>query len=77
MIQILLILLVAFSSVLGCATANLTKGQIREDLIKTLNNIDSYCYKMQMYMETSISGEDGKDIVNQAGMPMWISKTEG
>ena len=66
MIQILLILLVAFSSVLGCATANLTKGQIREDLIKTLNNIDSYCYKMQMYMETSISGEDGKDIVKSS-----------
>ncbi len=48
----------------GCVKT-ITSGQIRGNLIEVLNNINSYCYEMEMDMETSI--EDSTQIVKSNG----------
>jgi len=50
----------------GCVKT-ITKREIRENLIEVLNNIDTYSYEMEMYMETSIAGEDSSKVVKSNG----------
>ena len=42
----------------------MTSEQIRGNLIEVSKNVASYCYDMEMYMETSIAGEGSPEIVN-------------
>jgi len=46
----------------GCMKA-VTSEQIRGNLVEVSKDIESYCYEMEMYMETSIVGEDSPEIV--------------
>lgn len=46
----------------GCMKA-ITSEQIRGDLVEVSKNVESYSYEMEMYMETSIAGEDSPEIV--------------
>ena len=46
----------------GCMKA-MTSEQIRGNLVEVSKNIESYCYEMEMYMETDIAGEDSPEIV--------------
>jgi hypothetical protein len=56
--------LIIFPSLIlqGCATT-VTKGQIKKSFIEVLNNADTYCYEMEMYMETAVTGENTNEIV--------------
>lgn len=60
----LIIYLIIFPSIIfhGCMKA-MTGGQIRENLIEVSKNVGSYSYEMEMYMETSVAGEDSPEIV--------------
>lgn len=50
----------------GCIKA-ITSGQIRGNVIDVSKNIESYCYEMDMYIETSITGEDSPEILRSKG----------
>ena len=50
----------------GCVKT-INKGEIRRNLIDVLNKIDTYSYEMEMYMKTSIAGEDSGKIVKSNG----------
>jgi len=50
----------------GCIKA-ITGGQIRGNVIDVSKNIESYCYDMDRYIETSITGEDSPEIVRSKG----------
>jgi hypothetical protein len=47
----------------GCMKS-VTSEQIRENLVAVSRNVETYSYEMEMYMETSITGEDSVEIVN-------------
>lgn len=50
----------------GCMKA-ITSGQIRGNVIEVSKNIESYCYDMDRYIETSITGEDSPEIERSKG----------
>jgi len=61
---LLVICLIVFPFIVfqGCMKA-MTGEQIRGNLIEVSKNIESYSYEMEMYMETSLAGEDSPEIV--------------
>jgi len=59
--------IICFFIILHGCVKTITKREIRENLIEVLNNIDTYSYEMEMYMETSIAGEDSSKVVKSNG----------
>jgi len=45
----------------------ITSGQIKGNVIEVSKNIESYCYDMDRYIETSITGEDSPEILRSKG----------
>jgi len=68
--------IICFFIILDGCVKNITKEQIRGNLIEVSNNIDSYGYnyEMEMDMQTFVAGEHSGTILKSNGTSFFIEK---